>query len=381
MNPADIDTGDGPDITNYVLKRRTKKHDYFSSCLPYPQKGQPVSVSLGDQCPVIGNDMSLGLVDNAQRVGLAMWDNAGTHFIVADTNAYDKAAGASFTHGTFANDLRALGVVHDDKSGLVADLSQATPITINALREAFQLQRLLERDMRSGTRYIEMIKAQFGVTNPDFRLMRSELLCTGSAKINVHPVQQTAATAAGDAGDPQKVKGSMAAFATSSGQFQFNHSFTEHGVLLGLVNVRADITYQQGIPRMFSRRDRLDYYLPVLAGLGEQAVLKKEIYADGSVTDEAVFGYQGRWDEYRYKPNIVSGAMRSNYVGSLDAWHLALDFDSAPPLNNVWIEDNPPLQRVVAVTSEPEIIFDSMFEMRHARVMPTFSIPGMIDHL
>jgi len=255
---------------------------------------------------------------------------------------------------------------------LYADLTTATAATINQLRESFAIQHLLEKTARAGSRYTEIIQGHFGVTSPDARLQRPEYLGGGSSPIIVTPIEQTSST---DATSPQ---GNLAAMATSTlSGHGFTKSFTEHCVLIGLVSVRADLTYQQGLDRMFSRSTRYDFYWPSLANIGEQAVLNKEIYADGSANDDSIFGYQERWAEYRYKPSKITGKFRSNDAQSLDAWHLSQEFASLPTLGSDFIEENPPLDRVVAVPSEPHFIFDSYMSMRSARPMPVYSVPGL----
>ena len=250
---------------------------------------------------------------------------------------------------------------------------------INQLRQAFQIQRLYERDARGGSRYTEIIRSHFGVDSPDQRLQRPEYLGGGSTPININPVAQTSATASQPS--PQ---GNLAAFGTASvHNHGFTKSFTEHGVILGLVNVRADLNYQQGLNRMWSRRTRFDHYWPALSHLGEQTILNKEIYCQGTAggaADGQVFGYQEAWAEYRYKPSQITGLFRSNATGTLHAWHLSTHFGSLPALNSSFIEDNPPLDRVVAVPSQPDILYDSFIKLRCARPMPVYSVPGMMDH-
>jgi len=262
------------------------------------------------------------------------------------------------------------------KSGMIADLASATASTINQLRQAFAYQKLLERDARGGTRYVEMLKAHFGVTSPDFRLQRPEYLGGGSQRINVQTVAQTSVTA----GTPQ---GNVAGYAVANAQSGFNKSFVEHGYVMGIANVRADITYQNGMNRMWSRLTRNDFYLPVFAHLGEQAVLNKEIFYKDTLTAEVLneaFGYNERWAEYRYKPSMVTGLFRSAAAGTLDSWHLALDFGTTLPLlNNTFIEDHPPMSRVVAVSNQPDMLMDCFFDYRCARPMPAYSVPGQID--
>jgi len=358
QDSVQVDKGDGPDnYTNYTLLKRGKRHDYFTSCLPWPQKGDAVDLPLGDTADVLRTS-------NAPKAYLYQ-ENTDT--LITGGTLYATAVG-ELHNNTYKMSI-------DPNGGLYADLSTATSATINQLREAFQIQKLLERDARGGTRYTEIVKSHFGVTSPDARLQRPEYLGGGSTPVNVTPIEQTSST---DATSPQ---GNLAAMATASlTNHGFTKSFTEHCVILGLVSVRADLTYQQGLNRMFSRQTRYDFYWPALSHIGEQAVLNKEIYADGSASDENVFGYQERYAEYRYKPSMITGKFRSNDAQSLDAWHLSQEFSSLPGLNSTFIEENPPLDRVIAVPSEPHFIFDSYISMKCARPMPVYSVPGKIDH-
>jgi hypothetical protein len=345
-----VDTDDGPDNpADYVIKRRGKRHDYFTSCLPWPQKGDAVDLPLGGNVPVIYNTESDQAGENilvAPTSGVTGWDNGG---------AWNPTTGGNST--------------------VVADMSSSTAATINQLREAFQIQKLYERDARGGTRYTEIVRAHFGVTSPDSRLQRPEYLGGGHSAIQVSPIAQTSST---DATTPQ---GNLAAQGTVQfNKHGFTKSFTEHCVVIGLACVRADLNYQQGLNRMWSRQTRWDYYWPALAHIGEQAVLSKEIYADGTAQDEDVFGYQERYAEYRYKPSMITGQFRSNFAQPLDSWHLAQDFADRPVLDSDFIEENPPVDRVVAVQDYPHFLFDSYFNFRCARPMPTYSVPGLIDH-
>jgi hypothetical protein len=339
-----VDKDDGPDTqTDYVLLKRGKRHDYFTSCLPWPQKGDAVTL------PITGNaDVKTSYVgDGTQK------------------NTFVNAEGK----------VSISGATYNDSLALYSDLSTVAAATINDLREAFQIQRLYEKFARSGSRYTEIIQSHFGVTSPDSRLQRPEYLGGGKSNISMQPIPQTSST---DATTPQ---GNLSAIGTSSVDGHgFSKSFTEHGVLIGLACVFADLTYQQGMNRMWSRRDRFDYYWPTLSHLGEQAVYNREIYAQGTADDDAVFGYQERYAEYRYKPSQVTSQMRSNYAQSLDAWHLSLDFASLPALNSSFIEENPPIDRVVAVPTAPDFIFDWYFDLKSTRPMPTYSVPGLIDH-
>lgn len=369
QNSVTVDKGDADgDPANYVLLKRGKRHDYFTSCLPWPQKGTAVQVPLGTSAPVLGigkhnsswdGNTSASLYEsNRQQRVYAKYETIGDNA----ANNYFNVEGQDVS-GTFYPNIR-------------ADLSSATAATINQLRQAFQIQRLYERDARGGTRYTEIVRSHFGVVSPDARLQRPEYLGGGSSAINVHPVPQTSST---DGTTPQ---GHLAGFATCSGSGHgFTKSFTEHCVLLGLVSVRADLNYQQGLNRMFSRRSRWDFYWPALAHLGEQAVLNKEIYAKADANDDLVFGYQERYAEYRYKPSVITGKFRSTYATPLDMWHLAQSFGSLPVLNSTFIVENPPMTRVLAVNTEPHFLFDAYFDLKCARPMPTYSVPGLIDHL
>ena len=367
QNSVTVDVDDGPDTYgDYVLLKRGKRHDYFTSCLPWPQKGTAVTMPLGDSAPV--NLVPYTTENNPMLVKKAEDDSllpAVTLYARATTAAFDNTTGAATE-----------GLVMDPNGRLTTDLSSAVAATVNQFRENIMTQRLLERDARGGTRYVEIIKHHFGVTSPDFRLQRPEFLGGGSSLINIHPVPATT-----DAGTEKL--GQLAGFGTVSAQGHgFNKSFVEHCVILGLANVRGDITYQQGLPRMFSRSTRYDFYWPSFAHLGEQGVLNKEIYADladgtGATQREGVFGYQERWAEYRYKQSMITGAFRSNAATPLDAWHLSEDFSAQPNLNAAFIQDATPVDRVIATPTEPHILFDAYFNLTCARPIPVYSIPGL----
>ena len=266
-------------------------------------------------------------------------------------------------------------------SGMYTDLTAATAATINQLRQAFQIQRLLERDARGGTRYTEIVRAHFGVVSPDARLQRPEYLGGSSVPIAINPIAQSGQTGITGGSTPL---GTLAAIGTAlSPRSGFTQSFTEHGVLLGLVAVRADLTYQQGLRKMWSRSTRYDYYFPAFANLGEQAVLNKEIYVRGDANDDLVFGYQERWAEYRYHPSMITGLFRSTAAGTIDPWHFAQKFTALPTLNTTFIQDTPPLSRALAVgaaANGQQFLFDSFISIQAARPMPLYSVPGLIDH-
>jgi hypothetical protein len=363
-----VPLGDGPDAspsTNFTLLRRGKRHDYFTSALPWPQKGQSVTLPLGTTAPIAVNN---ALSDGTTRY-LTVNNNAGVA-----KGLYRQSA----TDGIFMN---ASGPAGTPSLALYADLSAATAATINQLRQSFQIQKLLERDARGGTRYTEIIRAHFGVISPDARLQRPEYLGGGSSPVNVNPIAQTSGTGASGTTAPL---GNLAAMGTALAHAHgFTQSFTEHGVIIGLVSVRADLTYQQGLRKMWNRSTRYDFYFPAFAMLGEQAVLNREIYCDGSANDANVFGYQERWAEYRYNPSQISGLFKSTSAGTIDPWHLAQKFTSLPTLNSTFIQDTPPVSRIVAVgaaANGQQFLLDTFFDIKAARPLPMYSVPGLIDH-
>lgn len=362
---------DGPDAnTLYTLQRRGKRHDYFTSCLPWTQKGPAVSLPLGGTAPIV---TQVGAAVTGAHPGM-VFSNAATGAVPAAGDLGVAAAGAFNANNAGFNGGTTLYI-----NNLVADLTQATASTINQIRQAFQIQKLLERDARGGTRYTEIVRAHFGVLSPDARLQRPEYLGGGSTPVNISEIAQTQRTDA-----DQTPLGTLAAKGTVvAHQHGFTQSFTEHGYVIGLASVRADLTYQQGLRKMWSRSTKYDFYWPVFSHLGEQAVLNKEIYIRGNAADDDVFGYQERWAEYRYNPSEITGLMKSTAAGTLDGWHLSQRFLALPTLSAGFIVDTPPVDRVVAVGAEAngqQFIADMFFDNRAARPLPMYSVPGLVDH-
>lgn len=379
VDSADVNVGDGPDVdTDYALRRRGKRHDYLTACLLTPQKAADILLPLGTTAPIVTTYTAVGFTDDGGATVSPFTTNAGgaveSSLVSATALSFDGAAGDVFP-------------------ALEVDLSSASAVTINAFRQAMQLQVFYELDNRGGTRYTEIIRAHFGVVSPDARLQRPEYLGGGSEQIHIQPIAQTTANATPTANN---TLGNLAGFGTVSHDGMcFVKSFTEHGYIIGIVSVRADLTYQRGIDRMWSRQTRPEFYQPALSRIGEQAVLNKEVFVmDQAAIDpgtslpynDGVFGYQERYAEYRYMNSGISGLFRSEATGTIDIFHLAQDFTQSPfpgttppLLDQTFIEENPPVDRVIAVPSQPHIILDCFFDLTSARPMPVYSTPAGLE--
>ena len=414
-----VTTGDGPDpISNYTLRKRAKRHDYFTSALPWPQKGPSVDVGLTGNAPVLGNgSMNIDTINynfqNTPKGGISMGIepfSAGVNspYSTGDLHLFDRSRypdhprfdprlGTNLVGVSYLDDSSGEGgdsseyaaypitfsmtgkgrvdVSLNSTNGLYADLSGVSAITINDLRQAFQIQKFYEKWARGGSRYTETLRVMFNVISPDARLQRPEYLGGTHSRVNVVPTAQTSST---DSVSPQSNLSAFGVLGDSA--HGFNKSFVEHGYVIGLCCLRADITYQQGLNRMWSRRQLFDFYWPTLAHLGEQVVYNREIYTQGTADDNGVFGYQERYAEYRYKPSMITGKLRSTDPQTLDVWHLAQKFDTLPKLNQDFIEENPPINRVIAVQNEPQFFADFWFDLKTSRPMPVYSVPGLVDH-
>lgn len=336
-----VPTDDGPDNeASFELVRRAKSHDYFTSALPWPQKFTPLQTLFTGTAPVVG----IGAVDAS-----AVTAPVGVNFIETDATAAVNYTGVLYNNNaaaTWGIEFPGTGIVTQGTQTpkIYADLARATGVTINALRQAWLVQDLLERDARGGTRYTEILRSHFGVVSPDFRVQRPEYIGGGQTPINITPIAQTATGGGG--------LGALGGVGSAQGQHSASYAATEHGYVIGLINVRTELTYQQGIPRLWTKSTRYDFYYPALAGLGEQAVLRQEIYATGvDADDQTVFGYQERWHEYRTRYSDVSGLFRSTSAGNIDEWHLGQQFSAPPTLSQTFIEDTPPMTRVLAAGS------------------------------
>ena len=357
MSPIIEETDAGPDGNIYTVRKRRKRRDYLTAGLPFPQKGPDTTVALVGNAPV-------GFDTGGTGDGLFMVDSNDNTAYALDSSGANLLVGLSSSAG----------------EQVFADLTEAGGISINELRESIQIQRLLERDARGGTRYPEILRSHFQVSDPGLLVHQRPLfLGGGSSQININPVTQQSPS---DIAVDLTPQGNLAAYGTVSGSNHgFTASFTEHGHILGLVNVRADLTYQQGIERYFTRQTRFDFYWPALSHLGEQTVKNLEIYvSNDSTIDNDTFAYMPRYDEYRYKQSQITGLFRSDAAESLDVWHLAQDFAALPALNQSFIEDAVPMNRVLAVPSEPDFLLDVWFKIKAARPLPLYGTPGLMDH-
>lgn len=360
--------------SDYILCRRGKRKDYYSGCTPWPQKGEAAGLPVNfagatvhvpeqtwTQFKMSGYEGNVGIGIGSNNVG-ATTTKASAYIVPMSSETFETQIPANST----------ISVLRDSMD-IPVTFPQTAQVTINQLRESVAIQHLLETDARGGTRYVELIRAHFNVVSPDARQQRPEYLGGTSQPLNVTTVAQTSSST------DKSPQGNLAAFVTANSNACWTKTFTEHTVIIGLANVRADLSYQQGVPRMFSRRTKYDFYWPELANLGEQAVLNKEIYAQGTADDNETFGYQERWAEYRYHPNTITGQFRSTAPQTLDYWHLAQKFESLPTLSQEFIEEHVPIDRVLAVNTSvaPNMILDGWFELETARLMPLYSVPGL----
>lgn len=357
-----VNKADGPDTNSwYYLQRRAKSHDYFTSALPWPQKFTAPTVPLGGLAPVIG-------IGSADQVSTAGAVTAYQTDLTAPVYGYYKSIDDGAIGKRFYVNMSGATPAYPQ---IWTDLAQASGVAINTLRQAFLVQELLERDARGGTRYVELIRSHFGVINPDFRLQRPEYIGGGNSQLNITPIAQTAPAASG-------TLGALGGAGTSAGRHHASYAATEHGFIIGLISIKTELSYQQGLHKMYSRATRYDYYWPTLANLGEQAILQRELYETGGGSGGTVFGYQERWQEYRTKYSDVTGIMRSTAASTIDMWHLAQKFTTNPVLNTAFIEDTPPMTRVLAAagaSTGQQYLADIMYHRTAVRPIPTYGTP------
>lgn len=370
---------------------RGKRHDYFTSALPWTQKGPGVSIGLAGTASIIDPTPGTGYLlhsNESQLAAVSAYSGKASSSggdVVArgyDSIKFARAGSDYSTVGGFAGNTGGQVTMSAQLASSYlgndsyVDLDTSSVFTINSLRTAFQMQKFYERLARGGSRYTEVLRSFFGVVSPDARLQRPEFLGSFTKMVNVNPIAQTSAT------DNTSPQGNLSAYGVTAAKFHgFTKSFVEHGYVFGFVCARADLTYQQGINKMWLRSTVYDFYWPTFAHLGEQAIELREIYAQGSTADTTVFGYQERYSEYRYKPSQITGKFRSSVVnGSLDKWHLSQFFKNAPTLNEEFIVEKPPIERIIAVTSEPQFLLDIGFRYTTVRPMPMFGTPGLVDH-
>lgn len=367
--------GDGPDPnTDYVLRRRGKRHDYFTSALPWTQKFTAPLLPLGTQAPVrtlsTEHTTTGGVAFTVRRAATGAFPTADRNLVTGANGVISEAAVGSVGANTIY------------PTNLYAILSEAIGSNVNQLRQSIAIQRLLERDARGGTRYIEIVKSQFGVQSLDARLDRPEYLGGGHTRIQTEAIAQTSGTGASGQTTPLA---SLAAIGYAHGNNSFSYNATEHGYIIGLINARADLTYHQGTRKLFLRQTRYDFYTPAFAHLGEQAILQRELYSDGSAQDSNTHGFQERWAEYRYNPSQITGIFRPRSAGNLAFWHSAENFVTPPALNQTFIEDQSDvvLQRnfqAGALSANQQFLLDMLYTMNVARAMPMYSVPGLMDH-
>ena len=379
-------------VPGHACPPRGKRHDYFTSALPWTQKGPGVSIGLAGTASIVDPSPTAGFLLHSSSDQLAAVSayggsasNHGGDKVTSGVGSisFGREGGDEWsTVGGFAgNYSERITVSAQPASGFLAndsyvDLDTSSIFTINSLRIAFQMQKFYERLARGGSRYTEVLRSFFGVVSPDARLQRPEFLGSFTKMVNVNPIAQTSAT------DNTSPQGNLSAYGVTAAKFHgFTKSFVEHGYIIGFVSARADLTYQQGVNKMWLRSTVYDFYWPTFAHLGEQAIELREIYAQGTEDDTSVFGYQERYAEYRYKPSQITGKFRSSVKnGSLDVWHLSQFFSNAPTLNEEFITENPPIKRIIAVTDEPEFLLDVGFRYTTVRPMPMFGTPGLVDH-